>query len=287
MLRRVALLTCFLCAAAFLSAADSASEPVVVPVWPGVPPGSEGQSTPETVRLFENREHVVSNVHRPSLTLFLPKTPNATHAAVLVIPGGGHREIWMDHEGYNIARALNAKGYAAFILKYRLARQEGSTYTVEQHALADATRAMRLIRSRAKEWGVDPSRLGVMGFSAGGELAALTASRWTLGDAKASDAIERESSRPTFQALIYPGNATAIRPAKDAPPAFLICGEKDRVEISRELPNVYTRFREANVSAELHILAGVGHGFGLRPKSQGSEAHWIEALLDWLDRTTS
>lgn len=277
---RFLILAVSFCASTLLGApADFPS----IPVWPDVPPGSEGKSSPEKVRLFENTEHIVSNVHRPSITVCLPEKPNAAHAALLVIPGGGHREIWIDHEGFNIAHALNAKGYAVFILKYRLAREDGSNYSVEEHALADAQRAMQLIRSRANEWSVDPSNIGVMGFSAGGELAALTASHVKAANSVSGDAVERVSSRPAFQALIYPGNAAAIRPEKNAPPAFLICGENDRSEISRELPNVYSRFRDAGVSAELHILAGVGHGFGLRPKNHGAEIDWINDLIDWLD----
>lgn len=259
-----------------------AAEALVVPVWPGEPPGSEGRTESEKVRLSGTGEHIVASVHRPTLTVCLPEKPGTSRAAVLVIPGGGHRELWMDHEGYAIARALNERGVAAFILKYRLAREEGSTYSVEKHSLADVQRALRLIRSRAKEWTIDPAHLGVMGFSAGGELAALAGARGAPGNPTATDAVARESSVPAFQGLIYPGNTRAISPAKGAPPAFLLAGENDG-SIAEELPNVHVRFRAVGVSSELHILAGVGHGFGIRAKNTGATAHWIDAFAEWMN----
>src|SRR5262245_25790388 len=179
------------------------AEPPVVELWPDGAPGSEGQEGKEAVRITDAGEHVVSSVHRPSLTVYAPAAGRATGAGVLVMPGGGHRELWMDHEGYAVARWLSEHGIAAFVLKYRLARQEGSTYGVESHALPDAQRALRTIRLRAKEWKVDPARLGVLGFSAGGELAALAAQRESEGDAKAASPVDRESSRAAFQVLVY------------------------------------------------------------------------------------
>src|SRR6266849_1027310 len=131
---------------ASLRAADEAT---VIPIWPGDAPGSEGQTAPEKVRLSPDGEHIVSSIHHPSLTIYLPAADKATGAAVVICPGGGHRELWMDHEGYNVARWLSGHGIAAFILKYRLAKDEGSPYQVEVHSLADAQRALRLVRSRA------------------------------------------------------------------------------------------------------------------------------------------
>lgn len=268
-------------------ACAAAAEPIVIPVWAGDAPGSEGRTAAETVRLYENTERIVSNVHQPTLTVYLPEKPAPGHAGVLVIPGGGHRELWMDHEGYAIAEALRVRGIAAFVLKYRLAREPGSTYTIEQHSLADTQRALQLIRSRAGKWSVDPAHLGVIGFSAGGELAALASARFLPGNSAATDPVARESSRPAFQGLIYPGNAQAIAPTKDSPPAFLLCGEKDDPGISNELPKAYLRFREAGVSAELHILAGTEHGFGLRPTNNGARVHWIDTFVDWLGDVTA
>ena len=255
----------------------------VVPLWTETAPGSEGKSGEEHIRVADTGDHVVSNVHRPSITVYLPEKGRATGAAVLVIPGGGHREIWVDHEGHNVAHWLNDHGVAAFVLKYRLARETGSTYTIEGHALSDAQRALRLIRYRAKEWNVDPARLGVMGFSAGGELAALTGLHFDAGRPDQVDPIDREGSKPAFQALIYPGHIAVILPTADSPPAFLACGYEDRPDISEGLANVYLLFKKAGVPAELHIYSGAGHGFGLRPTNHGAVATWPDRFYEWLD----
>ncbi|RYD70747.1 MAG: alpha/beta hydrolase, partial [Verrucomicrobiaceae bacterium] len=233
-------------------------------LWPQGAPGSEGKSAPETVTTSSNGERIVSTIHNPSLTPFLPAEGKGNGAAVLVIPGGGHSKLCVDHEGGHIAKWLAERGIAAFVLKHRLAREKDSTYTIEEHALADTRRAMRLIRSRASEWGIDTARLGAMGFSAGGELVALSWMRPSAGAPDAPDPIDRLDARPAFQALVYPGRSGDIIPDKDAPPAFLLCGEKDRTDISEGLTDVYLRFKGVGVSAELHIYAGVGHGFGLR-----------------------
>ena len=224
----------------------------------------------------------MSNIHLPELLVFLPENDRATGAGVLVIPGGGHRELWMDHEGYNVARWLTSRGIAAFILKYRLAREEGSAYRVEVESLQDAQRALRLVKSHSSAWQVDPARVGVIGFSAGGELAALVAAHRDAGRPGASDPVERENSRPAFQALLYPGNATAIVPAAKAPPAFLACGSDDRPDIADEIANVYLRFKHAQVPVELHLYAGVGHGFGIRASNHSPSADWPEQFRGWL-----
>jgi endo-1,4-beta-xylanase len=188
----------------------------------------------------------------------------------------------MDHEGYDVASFLAEHGVAAFVLKYRLARQKNSAYTVEGDELADIQRAIRMVRSHAAEWRLDPEHVGVMGFSAGGELAALAATRFERGVSGASDPIERLSSRPAFQALLYPGIPRDIAISKDTPPAFLLCGADDKPEISQGLADLYLALHRAGVSAELHIYAGVGHGFGLRASNEGAVAAWPQQLLDWL-----
>jgi acetyl esterase/lipase len=175
----------------WLLVSTSVAENQVILLWPNGAPGSEGKNGDESVRVTDAGEHVVSNVHRPSITVYLPAKNKATGAAVVVAPGGGHRELWVDHEGYNVAKWLSERGVAAFVLKYRLARAEGSTYTVEGTELSDIRRALRTVRSRATEWGIDPDRIGVMGFSAGGEIAALASTQFDSGTAGATDVIER------------------------------------------------------------------------------------------------
>ncbi|HEU4391447.1 MAG TPA: alpha/beta hydrolase [Blastocatellia bacterium] len=266
----------------FPLAAGSAENPKEIQLWTGTAPGSEGKTGEESVRITPDGEHVISNVHHPSLTPYLPPKTKATGAAVIVIPGGGHREIWSDHEGHNVARWLGERGIAAFVLKYRLAREPSSTYKVDEHALVDVQRAIRLVRARAQEWNITPSRIGVLGFSAGGELAALAAMRFDGGSKEASDPIEHENSKPDFQVLIYPGSSGRIVPTRDSPPAFLACGYKDRPDISKGLAEVYLKFKEAGVPAELHIYANAGHGFGLREKNHDAAAKWPVHLYDWM-----
>src|SRR5262245_58622169 len=264
------------------SAVLAADPPKEIRLWTGAVPGSEGKSASEAVRITPDGEHVISSVHNPSLTPYLPSKAKSTGAAVIVVPGGGHRELWVDHEGHNVARWLAARGISAFVLKYRLAREPNSTYKIDEHAFADIARAIRLVRSRAGEWSISESRIGVLGFSAGGELAALSAMKPSAGDKNATDTVERASSRPDFQILIYPGSSSRITVAKEAPPIFLACGYKDRPDISRGLAEVYLKFKEAGVPAELHIYANAGHGFGLRAKNRGAMAEWPVHVHAWL-----
>src|SRR6266446_1738908 len=257
-----------------LAAAAFAGVPNAIPLWPDGAPGSEGKTAKEVVEV-KIGERNVQGIHNPSLTPYLPSKDKATGAAVIVIPGGGHRFLAIDHEGYNVAQWLSERGIAAFVLKYRLARETNSTYQVEVHALADTQRAIRLVRSRAQEWGVNPARVGVMGFSAGGELAALAAMRFDEGKAAASDPVERQGSKPDFQALIYPGNSKIIAPTKASPPAFLACAYDDRLDISEGLANVHLKFKQAGVPAELHIYSTGGHGFGVRASNRKPVGEWI------------
>jgi endo-1,4-beta-xylanase len=189
----------------------------------------------------------------------------------------------MDHEGYRVASWLSSHGIAAFVLKYRLAREPGSTYTVEGTELSDAQRALRLIRHRAAEWGIDPRRIGVMGFSAGGELAALASIHADGGNSSAIDPVDRESSLPAFQALIYPAIPRDMKLSKDAPPAFLACGEADREDISLGVPELYLALRRAGVSSELHVFANTGHGFGIRDSNRAPVSAWISLFCEWLE----
>ena len=262
--------------------AAAAQPSAELPLWSGVAPGSEGKTGDEVVETSQSGERRITNVHRPSITPYLPDTGKATGVAVLVIPGGGHRQLVITHEGDNPAAWLRDRGIAAFVLKHRLAREPNSTYRIDVEALADAARALRTIRSRAREWGIDPTRVGAMGFSAGGELVAMLATRDVAGNPAAADAIERESARPDFQALIYPGRSADIQPTPTTAPAFLAAAYDDRQDISEGLADVYLRLKRAGVPAELHIYGSGGHGFGVRANNARPVGQWLQRFVDWL-----
>jgi endo-1,4-beta-xylanase len=224
----------------------------------------------------------VTNIHNPSIVPYLPAANKANGTAVLIAPGGGHRMLCMGHEGYALGEWFANRGIAAFVLKYRLAREEGSVYTVEEHAMADIRRALRMIRSKAEEWRIQPDRVGVLGFSAGGELAALAAMKSDNGSKQDSDRIETYSSRPDFQALIYPGSSKRFTVEKGMPPLFIALGYKDRDDISVGMAEVYLNYKRAGVPAELHVYSNAGHGFGYRAGTTSGFGDWQVRFEEWL-----
>ena len=273
----------WLCLSIFTgSIAAQSTEHPVVKLWEHGAPESHPGAAPETVRIAPEGDHVLTHVEQPSITLYLPAAGTATGAAVLVIPGGGHSEIWIDHEGYNVAQFLSSHGVAAFVLEYRLAREKGSTYTVEGTELGDVQRALRVIRSRFSEWGVDPKRIGVLGFSAGGELAALASTRGDAGKPEAVDLIDRQSSQPDFQGLLYPAIPKDPRLTTQTPTSFLACGAMDRPNISQGTAEYYLALSRLHVSAELHVYAGVAHGFGIRTSNKKPVADWPNLFVEWM-----
>jgi acetyl esterase/lipase len=262
-------------------AVDNAPE---LPLWAGVAPGTPAGATAKEVyepATPERNYSRLSPIHHPSITVFLPPKEMATGAAVIICPGGSHRFLAIDHEGYDIARWLNRIGVAGFVLKYRLARTEGYHYTVDT-SVGDALRAIRLVRHHAAEWGVDPQRVGLSGFSAGAELAALASARQDTVNAQAGDPVDRERSRPDFQIIAYPGGplVSAMKVPKKAPPVFLVCAYDDQGSAALTA-QLYLKFREADVPAELHIYAQGGHGFGMR-ESRLPAASWNARLQDWM-----
>jgi len=274
--------TLFVCPALAL-AADAAE----VALWSKGAPGSEGMTAKEIVEPG-NASHdylKVWSIHNPSLTVFLPPKEKATGAAVVIAPGGAHQFLAIDIEGYNVAKYLNSIGVAGFVLKYRLAREQGSKYKVEVDALADALRAVRLVRHRAEEWRVDPARVGIMGFSAGGQVAALASTEYDAGNKDAADPIDRLSSRPDFQVLIYPGGQMGtLKVTKDTPRTFLLCADNDKMAATN-LATLYPMLRQAGVPTELHIYGSGGHGFGIREhpaKPTPAGTTWYARLADWM-----
>ena len=165
-----------------------ADEPQEIPLWPNGAPGFEIAARRGRPLA---KDYWVRNIHNPSITAFLPPKEKATGAAVVICPGGGHRLLVFNAEGVEPARYLNSIGVAAFALKYRLGREQGSPYSIQKHAREDGQRAMRLVRSRAAEWNIDPNRVGIMGFSAGGEVVSMVAYGPGQGDPNAADPIDR------------------------------------------------------------------------------------------------
>lgn len=263
----------------FLAIASFAAEPpAALPLWEQGAPGSEARAA-EAERLEGSN---VVNVHTPSITPYLPAKGKSTGVAVIIAPGGGHAKLCLGHEGGALAEWFRDRGIAAFVLKYRLAREKGSTYTIQDHAMADMRRALRTVRHRAAEWGIRPDRIGVLGFSAGGELAAFAAMKSDPGQPGAADPVERASSRPDFQALIYPGTSRLFSAEKGMPPVFIACGYGDRPDIAEGMATLYLKYKAAGVKAELHIYSEAGHGFGYRPGTTTAAGRWPQRLVEWL-----
>jgi acetyl esterase/lipase len=250
------------------------ASPQVVSLWPNGAPGSESSRTEPEIA----KDYWVRNVHNPSLTIYRPAQPNG--AAMIVIPGGAHKLLVWTTEGVNVGPALNRYGLTIFVLKYRLAREEGSRYAIDD-AAADVRRSIRWVRAHAADYGIDPKRVGIIGFSAGGELVSLVAdNRATHSPPK--DAIDGFSDRPDFQVLVFPGPLGV--PANDvahAPDAFLVAGSLDEC-CAKPAVTLYEQLRTAGRPAELHMYAGAGHAFNLDESNRISILHWPDRLADWL-----
>ena len=259
-----------------------AAEPKSIPLWVDGAPGSEARKA-ELEKADEGPGKCnVTNVHNPSITPYLPAANKATGAAIVIAPGGGHRMLCLGHEGNSLGEWFAEHGIAAFVLKYRLAREPDSKYTVDEHAMADMRRAIRVVRSRASEWQIKSDRIGVLGFSAGGELAALAAMKSDAGDANSSDPVEQASCRPDFQALIYPGSSNRFTVETGMPPVFIALGAKDRPDISIGMAELYLKYKQAGIPAELHVYSNAGHGFGYRPQSKSADGAWPLRLREWM-----
>ncbi|WP_375271833.1 alpha/beta hydrolase [Sphingomonas sp.] len=271
-----------LAGALLIAAGDPA--PVVPPastsirIWPHGAPGSAARAgEPEIAR-----DYWVRNIHDPTLIAFPAPARRNSGAALVILPGGAHKFLVWENEGTKVAAALNRMGVSAFVLKYRLAKEEGSPYSVAGESADDVRRAIRWVRGNAARYGIDPSRVGLMGFSAGGELVTLVADNPTPTGRPATDALDRLSARPDFQVLVFPGPAgqpaTAV---KSAPPAFIVAGSRDECCAAPSVA-LYEQLRRAGVSAELHLFADAGHAFNLDETDRLSVLHWPDRLHDWL-----
>lgn len=270
---------------------DVASQQPVELLWPGGAPNAKGDSDGD----------------KPTLTIYLPPKEKATGAAVVICPGGGYGFLAMDHEGHQIAQWLNSLGVAGFIVKYRH-RNSGAGYG-HPVPLQDAQRAIRMVRSRAKEWNIDPNRIGVLGFSAGGHLASTTGTHFDKGRGDADDLVERVSCRPDFMILIYPvisltewyahsgsqRNLLGDNPDKEmleslsndkqvttqTPPTFLVHADDDNGVPAENSIYFYLALRKAKVPAEMHIYQKGGHGFGLGKKDSAASG-WPTCCANWM-----
>lgn len=301
------------CVAHVPASAARAAAPFEVPVWPGVAPGSAGID--ERERVVERsqkktvRDRSISQVHKPTLTVHLPKQPGKKpSAAVIICPGGGLTRVVIDKEGHVLARLLNRHGVAGVVLKFRTVKSPKHRYGAAA-PIADLRRAIRLTRAHAKKWNIDPHRVGVFGFSAGGYLASTAATRFDSGNPKAKDPIERFSSRPDFAGMAYPlislrqdvsggryarlllGDMLtdeAVNRAsneqnvtKHTPPCFLAHAEDDasvKVENTRRFA---AACRKAGVHCTTFIRATGGHGYGVRDLGTPIN-QWPKAFVDWL-----
>jgi len=267
---------------------------LTLPVWPGVAPGAaanlpaEADVTKAKDPLVAGRRVVrLSNVSTPTLTLYTPKGQN-TGAAVVVFPGGGYRVLALDLEGTEVCDWLNATGVTCALLKYRVPHTE--TDHKSEAALQDAQRALGVVRQHAAEWHIDPNRIGVLGFSAGGHLAAAISTHFEQRLYDSIDAADKLSCRPDFAVVVYPGYLALedqnfapnpdIHPTANTPPTFIVQAEDDPVHV--ENATIYfLALRNAKVPAELHIYAQGGHGYGLRRTALPVTA-WPESVETWL-----
>lgn len=272
----------------FTCAAISADAPQVIPLWSAGSPTLKGADEKEVTRPENvkpgDRINSIVNVHNPSIEVHLPPKDKANGTAVIVAPGGGHRQLVWGSEGTDIAKWLNDLGVSAFILKYRLAFTPNYQYTVEGEALADTQRAIRIVRARASEWGVKPDRIGVLGFSAGGALAALADIRFDRGKSSASDPLEQQSCRPDFVGLVYPGwnPSMDITAPADAAPAFLTSAGKDDASHARQTVEFYNALFKVGVPVELHIYSHGGHGKAINARDGIPFGTWHVRMQEWM-----
>lgn len=260
-----------------MPAAKSQDSAQKIILWKNGAPGFENKKDePE-----QAKDWWVRSIHNPSLTVYLPPKEIATGVAVVVCPGGGFTNLVFNAEGVDAAKYLNSIGIAAFVLKYRLFREENSPYT-EQQPKQDIFRAMRLVRSMANTYNIDTARIGVMGFSAGGEVAGWVAYHYKDANYVKPDAVDLLTARPAFQLLIYPGPlAVPDSVEATAPPAFLLAANDDPC-CAEPLLKLLKMHRDAKVPVEMHLYAQGNHGFNMGKRTTlTSIKSWPQRLTDW------
>jgi acetyl esterase/lipase len=290
---------------ALLAFPASAAQPQTLNLWPSTPPGpaskangDESDITKDTDKLVAGRRIIkLGNVTTPQMQVFLPVKGKANGGAVVVCPGGGFSILAWDLEGTEVAEWLNSLGFAAIVLKYRVpTREHGDALdekgTAPLKALGpvmDAQRALSLTRANANEWSLDPKRIGIMGFSAGGATAGIAALQRGTRAYEKIDASDEQSCAADFAILIYPAYlldkqtgalSSYLRVEKDTPPTFMVMSQDDPID-SLNCTVLYTALTKAKVPAEVHLYPHGGHGYGLRETDQ-PVTRWAERAEDWL-----
>ncbi len=285
---------CFIVTGKQCAAAKPAEKPLTLDLWPDKAPGDKegiGEEKVQESKPGEKQVKRVTNVTKPTLTVFRPAKEKDTGAAILIAPGGGYNILAWDLEGEEVAHWLNSIGVTGIVLKYRVPRRPGTPGdTPPIQALMDAQRGLSLVRSKAAEWGIDPKRIGMLGFSAGGHLTAWAATNFEKRAYESADDVDKVSCRPDFAVLVYPAYlqtkgkeelSPSLPISKKTPPMFLAHAGDDGVRPENSVA-MYLALKKANVPAELHIYASGGHGFGLRP-SDSPASTWPRRCAEWLE----
>lgn len=274
------------------STAPAAENPLVLDVWPKSAPGEKGDIGQEQIQPpkmdAKPTVKVLTNVSRPTITVYRPEKAKNTGAAVLICPGGAYRVLAMDLEGEEVAAWLNSIGVTGVVLKYRVPARKGQPAYLAP--LQDAQRAMSLVRGHAQAWNLDPHRIGILGFSAGGHLAAVASTNYDQRKYDVLDETDKVSCRPDFAILVYPGYlatgdhlAPEIRVNAHTPPCFFVHAGDDHIPAEGSVA-MFLALRQAKVPAELHVYTAGGHGFGLRATDKPAST-WPKRCEEWLRAT--
>ena len=280
-----------------MASASLAATPTILNIWPGKPPG-ETKDLPPEIDLTKDTDKLIAgkriiklgNVSTPQIAVYKPEKSKDTGASVIICPGGGHHILAYDLEGTEVAEWLNTIGVTVIVLKYRVPFRDPDKRWGA--AVADAQRTVSLVRSKAAEWNLDPKRIGICGFSAGGETAGLTSLFLEERQYTALDDVDKVSCKPDFAILIYPGGFDTkgqaqirdnIKVTKDTPPMFLVHAIDDPVTANNSL-ELAVELKKAGVSTELHIYDAGGHGYGLRLVNTLPITTWPKRCEEWMQR---
>ena len=282
------------------SANAFAADPPVVDVWPGKVPGDVGIEGQEKSRIHNSPlvgpTKLITNVTRPTLTIYQPPKEKNTGTAMIICPGGGYHDLYWELEGEEVAAWLNSVGLTGVILKYRCPRRPGDVKGEPPLGpTIDAQRAVSLVRSRASEWKINPQRIGMVGFSAGGHLVIATSTSFEKRLYEPIDAVDQASCRPDFGVACYSGYLKArdkdeisagIRIPEGTPPIFLAHASDDSEKVGGSISEhsaiMYIALKRAGVPTELHIYASGNHDFGVRQRADLLTSSWPQLCLNWL-----